>query len=179
MTSRRRAAAGWLASLALLAMLTAACSPTFNWREVKLPGGPGHAMFPCRPKQEQRTVPLAGRQVVLTLLACRTGDTTFALGVAEVGDPAQLGPAMEALKTAAAANIGGMPVPADMPAIDGVMPHPATGAWRLQGRLPDGRAVQARLAVFAQGTRVFQATVFAERLAVEPSDTFFAGLTLR
>jgi hypothetical protein len=173
MTLHRRAAVG------LLAVLVAACSPTFNWREVKLPGGPGRAMFPCRPSHEQRQVPLAGRTVALTILSCRTGDTMFALGVADVGQPGQVGAALEALKSAAASNIGGMPVPVQTLVVDGATPHPAAGAYRLQGRLPDGRAVQARLAVFAQGTRVFQATVFAERPPGEPADTFFAGLSLR
>jgi hypothetical protein len=164
---------------ALLAGLLAACTPTFNWREVKLPGGPGRAMFPCRPSQEQRTVPLAGRPVSLTILSCRTGETMFALGVGDVGEPGQVGVALEALKAAAAANIGGMPVPAEATAVEGASSHPAAGSYRLQGRLPDGRAVQARLAVFTQGTRVFQATVFSKRLATEPADTFFAGVSLR
>jgi hypothetical protein len=167
------------AAAALVAALLAACSPTFNWREVKLPGAAGHAMFPCRPSREQRMVPLAGRPVALTILSCRTGETMFALGVADVGEPGQVGAALEALKGAAAANIGGMPVPASAPAVEGAASHAAAGSYRLQGRLPDGHAVQARLAVFTQGTRVYQATVFSQRLAAEPADTFFAGLSLR
>jgi hypothetical protein len=160
-------------------MLVGACTPTYNWRQVALPGGPGHAMFPCRPSQEARTVPLAGRPVSLTILSCRTGETMFALATADVGDPAQVRGALEALKASAAGNIGGMPVPADASAVEGATPNDAAGAYRLQGRLPNGKAVQAQLAVFTQGTRVFQATVFAERLAVEPADTFFGGLSLR
>lgn len=161
------------------ALLVAACSPTFNWREVSLPGGPGHAMFPCRPSHEQRTVPLGGHPVAMTVLACRTGDTLFALGVADVGDPVQVAPALEGMKAAAAANLGGMPVPAGAAPAEGATPNDRAGAYTVKGQLPDGRAVQARLAVFTQGTRVFQATVFAERLPAEPADSFFGGISLR
>jgi hypothetical protein len=173
MTSLRRVLAASLAGLA------AACSPTFNWREASLPGGPGHAMFPCRPSHEQRTVPLAGRPVAMTVLSCRTGETMFALGVADVGDPTQVGAALEALKSAAAANIGAMPVRAGAAELAGATPNEQAGTYRMLGRLPDGRAVQARLMVFTQGTRVFQATVFAERLPTDAADTFFGGLSLR
>lgn len=164
---------------ALFALSATACSPTFNWREVSLPGGPGHAMFPCRPSHEQRTVPLAGRPVAMTVLACRTGDTLFALGVADVGDPLQVAPALEGMKSAVAANLGGMPVPAGDAPAEGATPNDRSGAYTVKGRLPDGHAVQARMAVFTQGTRVFQATVFAEHLPAEPADTFFGGISLR
>jgi hypothetical protein len=115
--------------------LLAACSPTFNWREAKLPVGPGQAMFPCRPSQEQRKVPLAGRTVTLTILACRTGDTMFALGMVDVGELAQVGAALEALKSAAAANLGGMPVPIEMPAVEGAAHNqPSRGSLPVAGQ---------------------------------------------
>ena len=49
---------------------------------------------------------------------------------------------------------------------------------RLQGRLPDGRAVQMQLAVFARGTQVFQATVLGDAVPDDAAETFFASLRL-
>jgi hypothetical protein len=47
---------------------------------------------------------------------------------------------------------------------------------RFDGRLPDGRTVQAQVAVLAHGTRVFQVTALGERLPGEAADTFFGSI---
>ena len=47
------------------------------------------------------------------------------------------------------------------------------------GRRADGAAVQGQALYFSQGTQVFQAVVYADRLAPDTADTFFAGLRLR
>jgi hypothetical protein len=48
----------------------------------------------------------------------------------------------------------------------------------LRGRLPDGRPVLERVAMFSKGTRVYQATMFGAALDAEASETFFGGLRL-
>ena len=49
---------------------------------------------------------------------------------------------------------------------------------QLTGRLPDGTAVKAQVAVFAKGTRVFQATVIGTQWPADAPDTFFSSLRL-
>lgn len=79
--------------LALAATLftLAACSPTFNWREVRAESMPLKAMLPCKPDKGARTVPMAGRQVELQVLGCEAGGATFALLSGDVVDPLRSG----------------------------------------------------------------------------------------
>ena len=46
--------------------------------------------------------------------------------------------------------------------------------WRLPQ--PDGRNVVLQTLFFVKGLRVFQASVFGERIAPEVAETFFAGI---
>jgi len=157
------------------AVLVAACSPTYNWRELPMPGGQAVASFPCKPSRETRRVSLAGTAVEMTVLACSTDGVMFAIGTADVADPALVGPALAALQQAAVANVAGRaePVPFSMA---GATPHPQAGAWRVAGRMPDGRAVQEQVAVFSKGTRAYQLTMIAPALPPEPLQTFMSGI---
>ncbi|MFZ5543367.1 MAG: hypothetical protein ACOZJZ_07400 [Pseudomonadota bacterium] len=169
---RAPAAAGaWLCCLA-------ACSPALNWREVTPAESGASVMFPCKPDSDVRQVPLAGAPVALSIHACRAGDVTYALSHADVADPARVGPALEALAAAAAANLGGTVVSQRPVVVEGMTPHPQARLIELQGRLPDGRPVNERAALFSKGTRVFQATMFGAALEAEASETFFGALRL-
>ena len=158
------------------ALALAACSPTLNWREVRPEGSEAQLLLPCRPASATRSIVLAGQPLRLSMLACDAGDVTWALAHADVGDPARVGPVLEALRRAAAGNVGaaqGDPLPL---AVAGATPNPATMRLRLAGRLPDGSAVAEEVAVFAYGSRVYQASALGAQLPAEGTDTFFASL---
>jgi hypothetical protein len=76
-----------VAALALLA----ACSPTFNWREVRVASTALKAMMPCKPDKGVRTVPMAGRQVELEAWGCDAGGATFAVLFADIGEAGRAG----------------------------------------------------------------------------------------
>lgn len=135
-------------------------------------------MFPCKPSQERRSALLAGQRVDMTVLACSADDTMFALGTADVEDPARVGAALASLRTTAIGNIAGEAVPVSL-GLKGITPHPEAGAFKVLGRLPDGRRVEERLQVFSIGTRVYQVTLFGSRLSEEAVDGFLGGLTVR
>jgi len=78
--------------------------------------------------------------------------------------------------TSAAANIASLAAEVLPLQVPGATPQAASERVRLEGRLPDGRPVQMQLAVFAQGTRVFQATALGEQLPVEAAQTFFGSI---
>ena len=65
--------------LATLLLALSACSPTFNWRELRLEGAPLQALMPCKPETAQRSVPLMGKPTALHLLACAIGGVQFAI----------------------------------------------------------------------------------------------------
>jgi hypothetical protein len=154
------------------------CAPALDWRDIRPEGSALEIQFPCRPTTQRRDVPLAGARVNLALHACAAGGQTWGLAVADVVEPARVGPALAELAAAASNHTRGdarPPLPLKVP---GATPNDASVRLRLQGRLPDGKAVQMQLAVFARGTQVFQATVLGEAVPDEAAQTFFASLRL-
>jgi hypothetical protein len=162
----------WPFAVAVLA----GCAPALDWREVRPQGSGLVLLFPCKPASHARQVALAAGQSTLQLSACKAGGSTWALAVADVADPARVGPALAELDAAAARNLGATQVRPLPLQIDGATPNPASRRLQLDGRLPDGRAVTEQLAVFAKGTQVFQATVLGEGIEAEAAETFFRSL---
>ena len=131
----------------LLANL-AACSPTYNWRDVRVTPASLQGMLPCKPDRGQRQVSLAGRQVDMHVLGCDAGGANMRAASTQkwlFRPPGALGVA-ESVQLAAS------------------------------GQRPHGSAVMSRAAYFTQGTSVFQAAIYADQLAPEQANTFFSGL---
>jgi hypothetical protein len=135
-------------------------------------------MFPCRSASHARRVTLARSVVRLELHACSTAGATWALAFADLEDPARVGPALDELRSAAAANLGASPIREEALQVPGATPNPASRRVDLQGHAPDGRKLEERVAFFSKGLRIYQATVLGEHLEPEATDTFFAGLRL-
>ena len=159
-----------------LAATLAACSPALDWRDVRADDAGLQLQFPCKPVQQQRTLPLAGAPVVLTLQVCDAAGQTFGLAHAEVADPARVRAALQELAAAAARNTASKALRTTALQIAGATPNPASQRQRLGGRLPDGKPVQMELALFAIGTRVFQASVLGEALRDDVVETFIGSL---
>lgn len=177
MFSSSRVAMGVLLTGGVLA----ACSPTFNWRELRLDGTPLQAQLPCKPEQAQRDVPLGGQPTALHMLSCQAGGLTFALAWADVGQPAAVGPALVAWR---AASLQSLRTPAEGGAAAAAWTPSVAGADAVQGVQAQGldhrqQPVTARSAYFARGQQVFQAAVYGQRLDAEAVDTFFSGLRLQ
>ena len=153
----------------------AGCSPALDWREVRPETGDVVALFPCKPDRVAREVPLAGQRVRMQMLSCSAGGAVFALSGSDVGEPARVAPALEALRSTAAANLSAAPASAAAFAVPGATPNPQAGRLVLAGRRPDGTALAAQAGFFARGTMVWQASVIGSATA-EAAETFFAGL---
>jgi len=157
-----------------------ACAPALDWRESRIEGSGLLALFPCKPAGHARRLALAGVAVEMTLYACSTGGATYAVGFADVGQPALVAQALDELAAAAARNIGAKEPPRSTPfRVEGMTPNPQAGRRALAGRLVDGQLVEEQVAVFAHGTRVFQATMVGAKLEVEAMDTFFGALRMQ
>lgn len=164
----------------LLAVVLAAggCAPALDWREVRPAGSGVAAMFPCKPAGQARLVQLAQRTVRLELHACTAGGATWALAFADLDDPSRVGPALDELRTAAAANLGAPMDAGEALRVPGATPNPSSVRIALQGRAPDGRSLGERVGLFAKGLRVYQATVLGEHIDAEAAGTFFGSLRL-
>ena len=173
-----------LGGLALVMSLLCACSPAYNWREVRVDGISLTVMLPCKPDHGQRDLPLvASHPVKVNMTGCKAGDATFAVAWADIGQP---GDAPEALKRWKRATM--------QPFQSGSLQMlPPSGPGSAQGRgtevvsasvrQADGRNLEMQGAWWVNGTQVVQAVVFAEDLpgglpggVTEP---FFSGVALK
>jgi hypothetical protein len=158
------------------AFLVAACSPALDWRDVRPAGSGLTLLMPCKPVSQERQLPLAGAPVQLSLLACSADGQTWGIAHADVADPARVSAALVELRHAAAANLSAEPTEVLPLQVPGATPQAASVRVRFDGRRPDGRAVHVQSAVFARGTRVFQATALGEPLQAEAAQTFLGSI---
>lgn len=161
-----------------LCLALAACSLALDWRQVRPEGWGAALLMPCRPDQHERPLLLAGNTVKMGMLVCEADGQTFALSSAEVADPTQVGPALQALADAARANLKApISAPAAMQ-VKGMTPHPLAGRWAWRGQLPDGRPVLAQVMLFSRGSRVYQATLIGPHVDPALAQTFFDAIEL-
>lgn len=158
--------------------LLAACTPALDWREWRPEGSGLAVLMPCKPDSQARSVGLVSTQVRLVLYACSAGGVTWGVAVADIGDPAKVGAALDELRASAVKNLGAVEVTAVPLQVTGATPNPASQRVQFSGRMPDGRAVTEQTAVFSKGTRVFQAVALGQTLEPEAVATFFGSLRL-
>lgn len=92
--------------IAIVLMLTA-CSPKFDWREIRSDAAPYIVAMPAKPSTFSRKIDLDGTETVMTMTATEVGDVTFAVGTAELPDAASAQVSLAAMKTAMVNNIRG------------------------------------------------------------------------
>lgn len=172
---QRPRAFGWTVAF-WVALVLAACAPALDWREVRAQGTAATVLMPCRPQSSMRSVQLAGQAVRMSLLACKAAELTWALGFADVGEPAQLGVALQALRESTLSNLLAQVERSKPAAVRGATPHEASVELHWRGRKPDGAPVQGRLVVFAHGTQVLQALVLGDQVPDEAAEMFLLSL---
>lgn len=163
-------------AILVLAGELAGCSPRLDWREVRMSDTGLMALLPCRPASQARRLVLAGSEVEMSMLACTGDGVVYAVASADVAHPGRVGTAMAELQAAAARNLGAAPQSPVAFQVPGSTPNPQAGVTGFAGVLGDGRRVEERVAVFARGTRVYQATMVGPAVELEASETFFGGL---
>ena len=154
----------------------AACTPTWDWRSVPVPGTQLVTELPCRPSRFQREVTVAGMPLQLFMLSCQTGGVTYGLATADVGDPARVDAVLFALRDSAAASIRSSGTRVGALNLNGVTPFNGNSSAHLHGQRPDGETVDEAIRVFARGTRVFQASAVGAALPEAALKPFEDGL---
>ena len=159
-------------------MALAACSPAFNWREVRPEGTGLNLLLPCKPDKAEKVVPLGGRATSLSMLGCDAGGATFAVAVADVGDAAQAAPVLALWQDLTLANMKAAPGSRQPLAlkIPGALAGLPVVRFQAQGRRADGTAVSGQAAYFAQGSQLFQVVMYAPQIAPDVAETFFSSL---
>jgi hypothetical protein len=89
-------------------MLTlGACSPKYDWREVRGASAPFVVMLPGKPSTQTRTINLDGTQVAMTMTGAEVDGATFAVGSVELPDAARAQAALQTMKAGLIRNVGG------------------------------------------------------------------------
>jgi hypothetical protein len=88
-------------------LILSACTPKFDWREVRGSDAPFVVLMPAKPLTLSRSVNLAGTPITMTMTAAEIDGVSFAVGSAELPDPAQAQAALSAMQTALVKNING------------------------------------------------------------------------
>lgn len=97
----------FLISVCTAGLLLTACTPKYDWREVRGSGAPFVVTLPAKPTSVSRPIDLDGLQVTMTMTAAEIDGVTFAVGSVVLPDTAQAQAALNAMKTALVKNIGG------------------------------------------------------------------------
>ncbi len=166
---------------AALALTLAACSPTYNWRELRDDAIPLKALIPCKPDRAQREVPLVGQNVILHMHSCDAGGQTFAIAWLELPADADGSAVLAGWRQATLATLRLGAQSVGDPAL--VWPARVPGAESVQGlgasgQRPDGAPVQVQAAYFVHGRRAYQAAVYGPTIPPEAAANFFEALRL-
>jgi hypothetical protein len=166
------------------ALLAAACSPVFNWREVPIDGGAELvALLPCKPDRAERALPLGDQSVSVRMAGCEAGGATFAVAQARAADTQQAQLWLAAWRSQTQAQWAGGQI-AESP---GSVLHAAgsPAPLRIDASRESAKAEkqQMRLLWFAHLQRdgavsLYQAMVLGTPSAPEAVQTFFEGLRL-
>jgi hypothetical protein len=150
---------GCLLACVLTALL--ACSPTFNWREVRVGDAALLALLPCKPEKAERQVPVQGQQATLHMASCDVGDATFAVALLRLPEGVDAVAAAQAWKLASLTSLKSTPEQArdwPLPARAGM---PMAG-WQASGVRHTGQPVQARVLPLARGRELYQAALYGD-----------------
>lgn len=157
-----------------LALVLSACSPKYDWREVRGTAAPFIVMLPGKPATQTRTINLDGTQVAMTMTGAEVDGATFAVGSAELPDAAKAQAALQAMKAGMIRNINGTVTREKAENSDGqsIIELEAMGQ---SGRGGEGRQLSARFV--QKGQRVYQAIVLGGTKPVPPEqiETFLTS----
>ncbi|MDQ6683617.1 MAG: hypothetical protein M3Z16_00680 [Pseudomonadota bacterium] len=178
---RPRLAVALVASSVLSSLV--GCSPALDWRDVRPAGSNLSLLFPCRPERSERLVLIATQRLPMRLDACSAAGLGFSLAVLDVPADVKPQPLLDELRRRLSENVGGA-LQGPWPLRVGGTAASAASAWRIEGRLPNGRPVREDAAFFSRGSRLYQVAVVAgpEVAAASRSsavETYFASIRVR
>ncbi len=170
-------------TLIVAALFLSACTPKYDWREVRSDNAAYVVALPTKPTTHTRDIDLKGITVSMTMVASEVDGVTFAVGSADLPDATQAQVSVAAMKTAMINNIGGNVKHEKVLTIRQSMNAPGTVALteiEASGPSTNGqnRVLFARF--FAKENRVYQVIVVGpeKSLSRDAVTTFFSSFKL-
>ena len=178
---------GWqLPCLLALFTLVAACTPKYDWRDVRGTNAPFSILLPAKPSIYARPVNLGGIMADMTMTAAEIDDVTFAVGTAELPDAAQAQAALLVMKDTLVKNIGGVvrheksQLSKTLSTIDLDAGPAAAPAGKDAASNQGARASAMHVHLVARDRRVYQVIVIGRQSAIRPEavDTFLTSFKI-
>jgi hypothetical protein len=178
--------AAWrLLALGAATPALAACSPTYDWREVRAEDGASRVLMPAKPAKLTRPIDLGGLKVDMAMQGARVDDNAFTLASVRLPDDSELTrrQALEAMRAGMVRNIAGTEQVVrelTVPIVDPtgkVVGAAAAIEVEASGRMKDRDAVLMARFV-ALGARAWQCVVLGPAVEREQADTFLRSFRL-
>lgn len=169
--------------LGLLAAALAACSPAFEWRNVPLPVLGLQASLPCKPERAERSVEMAGSDLLVVMQTCSASGATFAVACATLTQPERAGLTLTHWRAAvlAAAHARELHDQPFQPA--GALGLPQSLRTSATGAMPGSQPMHMEAAWFARlqgnAVRACHAIAYGPKLTPAVADVFISGLNLQ
>jgi len=163
-------------------MLGVACTPSLNWREVRLESSDASVLMPCKPEHASRPIALQangqGVHTTLQLLGCEASNIQFTFGQINLPLGVSASDALHAWQQASLAplNAASSDTPTDAFALKGASPLPQPMRRRL--KTADH---QVQWLWWARGNTVFQVALYGNaktKAFDDTADVYFSGIKL-
>jgi hypothetical protein len=121
---------------------------------------------------------MLGQPTELHMHSCEAGGMTFAVAWAELPDAGRAAEALDQWQVASSAAV--RTAPSGSVAWEIKVPGATLSRGvKAEGSDHQGKALQAQLAYFAQGSKVYQAAIYGPKVPADASAAFFDGLSLQ
>jgi hypothetical protein len=167
----------------VVATLISACTPSLNWREVRLDNSSLKTLLPCKPDHGSREVMVGNQDMRVSMSGCEAQGHLLAIARLPLPPGAQAADVTQAMNQWQAATLsnfkGQITGTQDLVIKHKESPAPAT-LQRLSatGMGPDGKTIESQMVWLVHEGQLIQAVVYAPKLSAEVTDTFFTGLEL-
>jgi hypothetical protein len=161
--------------LLFITLCLMACSPKYNWREVRGKDGRFVVLMPDKPVTMTRDLTLDGAKVAMTMTAAEVDGVNFAVGYVDVADATRASAVLQSMKTAMIANINGSLKPTSSDADIEVIGHRNGDANKV-----GGEALLLLGHFESKDKRIYQVIVLGNQKAIirDEAKTFFSSLRL-
>jgi len=161
----------------LVFMTLTACSPKFDWRDTRDGISPYTVLMPAKPSALSRDIQIGAQTVTMHMTASQIDHVKFAVGAADMGDPAVAQQTLAVIRTKLVDNIAGH-LTQDRMSVAQVDGKPVfVNEFEAASTEPTGVSIRMQGRLVARGGWVFQVLVVGpdKELNREVVDTFLTS----
>lgn len=164
-----------VAPIITLVFILTACSPKFDWREVRGTESPFTVLLPAKPATFSRELTLNSVPLKMQMTAADVDGISFAVGSAKVTDASKIPGVLDAMQQGMLNNIHGIPEKASNQ-ISGQSASDVVA----HGKLANGQPVKFVGRFLTRGMWVYQIVIIGKEKALTPEvvDTFMTSFKI-